>query len=194
MPGRLCALTAFIVMGLAVGLAGCASHGAAEPEFGQRLAFSGYSVMPPAGPGWSRLDPPGTDAGFYKTVGTPDHRLLLVASARPLPVRFKTPQEFLDYLIAAQESEPDARRFHVLSESINLDPAAGPDCARTSASAEDRSTRLILDATSLVCIHPSAPGLLVTVAYSEQHRYRQSAPGFAAEGERFIGSLRFFDQ
>lgn len=194
MPGSLRAIATFIVMGLSLGLAACASNGPAESGFGQRLAFSGYSVLPPAGPGWTRRDAPGTDAGFYKTLDTPDHRLLLVASTRPLLLRFKTPQEFLDYLIATQEHEPDARRFHVLAESINLDAAAGPYCARTSASAEDRSTRLILDATSLVCIHPSAPGLLVTVAYSEQHRYRQSAPELATAGERFLGSLRFYDQ
>lgn len=174
-------------------LAGCAAPQPQPSGVAKRLAFSGYTVLPPLGPGWTRQDPPGADLGFVRSLDASGHRFLLVAATSAAPGSFATPQAFLDYVIARQEHEADPRRFHVLQESVNLDPAIGAYCVRTGASAEDRRTHLVLDAASIVCLHPTKPRLMITVGWSELHRNGHAAPGLAEDGERFIGSLRLFD-
>lgn len=190
MPG---VLRAGVVLILAA-LAGCAAQPEAQPGgIARRLSFPGYSVVPPLGAGWSRVDPPGADAGFSRDLGSAEHRFLLVAATRPVSASFRTPREFLDYVIAQQENEADPRRFHVLQEGTSLDSRAGSFCVRTSASAEDRRTRLVLDATTLACLHPTKPRLMITVGWSELHRAGGGTPALTEEGGRFIDSLRLFD-
>lgn len=162
----------------------------------RRLAFSGYSIVPPLGSGWVRRDPPGTDVGFEHSGIAPGSRVLLVATARKAPRRYDTIKDFLDDMIARQEGEAQPRRFHVLQESTTLAPEIGKYCVKTSASAEDRGSpeRSVLDATSLVCLHPTAPDWMITVAYSERHPHGAGSSDLGAEGERFLDSLRFFDR
>ncbi len=177
-------------------LAACAAPPPEPVAVARRLAFSGYSIVPPLGSGWVRKDPPGTDAGFEHEGIAPGSRVLLVATAHQAPRHYGTIKEFLDDMIARQEGEAQPRRFHVLQESTSLAPEIGSYCVKTSASAEDRSTpdRTTLDATSLVCLHPTAPDWMITVAYSERHPRNAGSPDLDAEGGRFIGSLRFFDR
>jgi len=188
--------TRLAIFALSLWLAACAAPRPEPVAVARRLAFSGYSVVPPLGSGWMRRDPPGTDAGFEHEGMAPGSRVLLVAAARKAPRRYATVKDFLDDMIARQESEAQPRRFHVLQESTTLAPEIGPYCVRTSASAEDRASagRPVLDAVSLVCLHPTAPDWIVTVGYSERHPHGAGSPDLDSEGERFIGSLHFFDR
>jgi hypothetical protein len=190
--------TRFLRLSLLVLLpAACAAPPERDPvEVSKRLAFSGYSIVPPPGAGWVRRDPPGTDAGFEHAGAVPGSRVLLVTATRPAPRRYASVKEFLDDMIARQENEAEPRRFHVLQESTSLAPEIGQYCVRTSATAEDRAGpgQPVLDATRLVCLHPTAPGWMVTVAWSERHPRGASSPALDAEGERFVASLRFFDR
>lgn len=184
------------IVGMALLLAACAAPPPEPTAVARRLAFAGYSIVPPLGPGWVRKDPPGTDAGFEHEGIAPGSKVLLVAMARKAPRRYDTIKDFLDDMIARQEGEAQPRRFHILQESTGLASDIGRYCVKTSATAEDRETRdrTTLDATSLVCLHPTAPDWMITVAYSERHPHGAGSPDLTAEGERFIGSLRFFDR
>jgi hypothetical protein len=177
-------------------LAACAAAPQEPTAVARRLAFSGYSIVPPLGPGWVRKDPPGTDAGFEHEGMAPGSRVLLVATAQRAPRHYDTIKDFLDDRIARQEAEAQPRRFHVLQEGTSLDPDVGRYCVKTSATAEDRDSpdHTVYDATSLVCLHPTAPDWMITVAYSERHPRGGGSPDLDAEGERFVGSLRFFDR
>lgn len=197
MSGGVRPLKQRLLLALPVLLAACAAAPDPTPvAVSKRLAFSGYSVVPPLGAGWVRRDPPGTDAGFEHPGAVPGSRVLLVAAARPAPRQYASLRDFLDDMIERQENEAEPRRFHVLQESTSLAPEAGQYCVRTSATAEDRASpgKPVLEATSLICLHPSAPGWMVTVAWSERHPRGASSPGLDAEGESFVASLRFFDR
>ncbi len=181
---------------MALLLAACAAPSPEPTAVARRLAFSGYSVVPPLGSGWARKDPPGTDAGFEHEGMAPGSRVLLVAAARPAPRRYASIKDFLDDVIARHESEAQPRRFHVLQESTTLAPEIGQYCVRTVASAEDRASPNdpVLDATTVVCLHPTSPDWMITVGYSERHAHGAASPDLDSEGERFIGSLHFFDR
>lgn len=187
-----------LALGLLALLAACAGArpDAAPVEISRRLAFSGYSIVPPLGAGWERRSPPGTDVVFEHAGLAPGSRVLLVAAAGRAPRHYATIREFLDDMIERQESEAEPRRFHVLQENTTLASEVGPYCVRTSASAEDRGSpgKPVLDATRLTCLHPTAPGWMISVAYTELHPGNAASPDLAGEGERFIGSLRFFDR
>jgi hypothetical protein len=181
---------------MALLLTACATPPPEPVAVARRLAFSGYSIVPPLGTGWVRRDPPGTDAGFEHAGIAPGSRVLLVAAARKAPRRYDTVKDFLDDMITRQESEAQPRRFHVLQEGTALAPEIGKYCVRTVASAEDRAgpDRPVLDAVSLVCLHPTAPDWMITVGYSERHPHGAASPDLDNEGERFVNSLRFFDR
>jgi len=165
-------------------------------EISRRLAFSGYSIVPPLGPGWERKNAPGTDVVFEHAGLAPGSRVLLVATAEPAPRRYAGIRQFLDDMIEREENEAEPRRFHVLQESTSLAPEVGQYCVRTSASAEDRASpgKPVLDATRLTCLHPTSPGWMISVTYTELHPRGVPSPDLVAEGERFIGSLHFFDR
>lgn len=166
----------------------------------QRLQFQGFSILPPTGKGWFKVEPPPqvnpsltAKAYFIKrlTEGvTPPselHRVTAVVRTLSLgDVKFENRTELLQHL---------AREF---SEKSFLDKCLGWDCARYEFTSEDPSHPqfpgfvFVIRAQGFVVLHPDSPRFVINLEYRQYYARGQqplSAEALETEVEPFQKSL-----
>jgi hypothetical protein len=172
----------------------------APPE---RVAFDGFTVLPPSGQGWVAVNPPPLPAidprirvraYFVKSLAAPSspaqlHRLTAVVRTIDLgDVRIENRWETLRSI---------ARGF---SGATGLGTCLGRDCASYASTTEDRSNptfpnhTFVIDKRGFVVLHPDSPRLAVNVEYRQYYGgdVRPLSPeALEREVEPFQRSLQF---
>src|SRR5690606_34331562 len=162
---------------------------------GQRVAFEGYSVEMPASGEWRVLAAGAFDVALVGT-RSPTHSFGMTAAGMRVERRFGTPAEFLGYLRARLEAEPDRRRFSDVRIDAVLEPGVAPYCVRAHSRARERAARARgaprrIEIWNLTCLHPRSPGLAISLVYYERYGSGETPGAVDAHGRRFVQSLRF---
>lgn len=165
----------------------------------RRLEFDGFSILPPRGGGWVRVEPPlqvdpnlTAKAYFIKRltegVTSPSELHRLTAVVRTLnvgDVKIENPIDFLESVAMG------------FSGKSFLDKCLGRDCVRYQSTSEHRNPQFpgfvfIISKHGFVVLHPASPTLVINVEYRQYYaRGLQplSAEALEREVEPFHKSL-----
>lgn len=172
--------------GLAILL--CTNAGAEE--------FPGFSVTPPPA-GWVQVQRNAHAVVWMRRTDSPALSVGAAVLTQPVSRSFVDRAEFVEWVTASKQANPDPRRFRLISNHVT--PADGDGrrtCASYATTVEDSSggsgQTLRLQVAGLACLHPSAPGRYYDVQYSARMPAGAEPPGEAMlEGRRFLDSFRF---
>jgi hypothetical protein len=110
--------------------------------------------------------------------------------------RFTTTQELLNHVQTMGLFQESPRQQNMQAE-FAIDDTLAPVCVRFDLNAEDSRVGgypgpvYLLDAHGLFCVHPEAPDVAVMIDHSRRTKQGDTPVAARAEGERFLGSLRF---
>ena len=164
-----------------------------------RLEFSGFSILPPRGEGWSALAPQDAlrfgyfDVVFRKTIG-PGQLAHAYVIVHPTSTGFADPAKILGADVD-QFIKPGSRSLKTFKDSL-----AGASCIRwqmereASAPMSTPGSRLnqvtfVSSYRGYLCSHPDAPAFVIEIGYIEtvpQGTRRSLVP---EEGDSFLKAL-----
>lgn len=167
-----------------------------------RRQFDGFSIMPPAGEGWTASAHPERGIPVAFVLGpTRDHRTVVAFVTQthlrpPIQDRAQLIQRLIESVVQEQWSDPRYRRFAFETAE---DRSLGADCIRYVATSEDHGVPgypagsvFILEVRGFRCAHPSDPHLVLDISYSQRFpRGLAWDPVFDAKVEPFLRSLTF---
>lgn len=142
-----------------------------EPE--QVWAFDGFTLAPPAGPGWFSLSRTREHATFGRVTGSLTHAVGAVARAERLDRAVDSPEALLAIVAARRPQPPADPRFNIVADEVRRADHAGAWCVAHSLRADDRraaDTALVVRIVGRTCLHPQAPDLVIEAAVSERGR------------------------
>jgi len=208
-----------IVAGMA-SIAACVTTSKRKPQpmlitdSTERIPFSGFSVLPPNGPGWwlMPLPPAGTGPiylvlAFAKEVRQAGSAGFHHASAE-IHIwdmgwrKFADAHDFLQF--EKDDSERRIRSYadpyhRVLATSTELDATLGAQCVKYEFSVENAGSDAPGKSTTFEirgyrCLHPRWPQYLIDVSYSETYATGDHAYHLdSSEVAPFLSSLSFTD-
>ncbi len=158
--------------------------------------LDGYSVLAPQGIGWFELKRDKQTVLFGKKIASRTHAVIATAMSTQITEKFEQPEDFLEYM-SRMPFEADARRNRMIENRLELDASIGRFCVRLYARAIDRGAvnaegrPLLLETYGVSCLHPADPTLVVSVSYSERGLLAETNAELRAQGESFVGSLKF---
>ena len=158
--------------------------------------LAGYSVAAPPGTGWFELTRDRNTVVFGKKLASRTHSFIATAISSPMAEKFARPEEFRDFM-SRLPTEPEEKRNRLLEHRVELEPGIGPFCVRLYTRAIDRGAinaegrPLLFETLGVSCLHPVDPALAVNVTFSERGVLADASAELRAEGESFVGSLRF---
>jgi Sel1 repeat len=162
----------------------------AEP--GRWWAFDGFALKPPGAGEWYSLVKSRDRAVFARAV-SPTYALIAVAHAARVDDPPATPEELAQFVRRRVPRSPDAIRYEIKEQRVELEPAASW-CVRYRTLAEDSRASFfyprIVRIAGRICAHPAARGLLVDVSCAEQAVEGESQPESFAECEGFLAGVR----
>jgi hypothetical protein len=191
-------------------LAGCASTGQRQseliplPDKPERVAFPGFSIVPPQGGGWFRAQSQDPRVAMYlatylKRGPAAGHTISATVWSHSVPSseRGKFGIDQLVEAIRKKNEREDAGRFKVLSDNVNRVNFHGADCARADLVSEDRGVpgdegrpyRFAMH--MIICIHPKAPFYIIWLEYSQRTPPGVEPLDIRPAGEAFFDSLEF---
>ena len=168
----------------------------------QRMEFPGVSFVAPSGEGWFRSPTTlrraqrGEDvASFFKLTGTETHSVLAAVQIGRIQPSSESALEQLKSTVAQRVGNPG--RFHPTSIKTNADASISSECIRYDLAGEDLGVpghvglRFVAEQHGLICVHPQGRDVIMNFEYSERRLPSDAAADLAAEGERFLRSIRF---
>jgi len=191
-------------------LANCAATGPRQseliplPDKPERVAFPGFSIVPPQGGGWLQAhtqDPRVSMflATYLKNGSTVGHTISATVWAQSVPssARGKFGIDQLVEGLKKKTERENTGRFTVLSDNVSRLNFHGADCVRADLVTEDRGVprdegRPYRFAIHMVmCIHPKDPFYVVQLEYSQRTPPGVKPLDIGPEGEAFFDSLEF---
>ena len=125
-----------------------------------------------------------------------NHTYALTVRLHAVPQGLDTPEKVAEFLRGQRGKLSDMHRFEAVSHSEAPMSHLGRPCSRYRLAVQDKGVLayapLFLNNAGLTCTHPAKADLVVDVGYSERGGRNEFSQDLAATGERFIGSLRFF--
>lgn len=161
-----------------------------------RLHYVGFSIARPAGASWFlRTSEQKRDhALLRRDVGALFHSFFFEVQMVQLE---RPPTSHEDFAAAARmDGHLDPRRFEMVAYRQEPVTLQGQWCIRYESTATDRASPiapgqvLVVVDRGFVCKHPSWPGAVVTMHYSEQALPDGLAPVLYAEGEELLRGTR----
>ncbi len=163
--------------------------------------LEGYSVLPPPGKSWFKMQHDRQQALFGKKLDSPTHSFAAMAASGLIDEKFETREQFQDYVNKLRTADFDAARYRVIEFDSSVDNTFAAWCVRYRLKHTDRNAVLSRNRTLLVedfgvtCLHPDKRDLVVDVGYSERGRQAELNAELSAElrkeGESFMRSLKF---
>lgn len=158
--------------------------------------LEGYSILAPQGKDWFELKRDGQTVFFGKKIASRTHAFIATAMSALITDQFENPEAFLDYVSRRLPLRGDGRH-RVIENRVEIDNKLGRFCVRHYTQAEDRDApfaqgkTLVAETFGVTCLHPDNPKLNVSVSYTERGNPAETSPELRAEGESFVGSLKF---
>jgi len=191
-------------------LASCAMYGRQQPELiplpnkPERVAYPGFSVVPPQGGGWflAHSQDPRVSmflGSYLKKGSTAGHTISATVWSHWLPSSAQGQfgiDQLLDGLRKKTERE-NTGRFKYLSEKSSRLNFHGAECVRSDLDAEDRGVPhdegvpYHFTIHMIMCIHPKAPLYLIQLEYSQRTPPGVQPINIEPVGEAFFDSLVF---
>ena len=162
--------------------------------------MDGYSISPPRGSGWFEMQRDRDFVYFGKRLNSPTHSFIAVAMSSPVGDAFDSVEKFRDHVIRKIAENPDDHRNRVLLAEAEIEPMAGPFCARYHTKTEDRDATdvpgliLFAETFGVSCLHPERRDLAIDISYSERGLPAETGASLLNEGENFVRSLKFISQ
>jgi hypothetical protein len=195
------------MLSVGMGVVGCAGGPQLIPVTNptERLELGGFSILPPQGGNWFKIDPtpllrrqnPTMIALFHKTLTPPSKSHTVTAWVRGgrVVISAGSRAELLEKL--ARTNFVQTERHRPVSVNISPDKTLAPECVRYDGVTEDRGVPgypgsiFIWDQHGFVCFHPDLPDSAIDIQYN-QRRLQEEAPlSLEAEGDPFLKSLTF---
>jgi hypothetical protein len=198
---------ALVAFGIAISACVATARLTPVTDSAQRLHFHGFSIQPPKGNDWYRLEVPAQNVGvgvvlFHKKL--PDFLIRGHTFAAAVSVwdigerRFSNAAElgarFDQEFRAAHKS---SSRYRFLESTYADDTTLGGICVRIHQAQEDlevpgwRGSVFVIDAHAIRCVHPHAPKYVIDISYSERRLKDDPGVSFETEVEPFLKSVVF---
>lgn len=171
-------------LGIVVLWTGCATPrvpGTAVHAGDPRIAFRGFSIMPPSGQNWYLTQRDPTSVLFAKMLMDDNNRPIVNDTFGLLATTIYSKGGPVANLQAfAEEHQRGSDRITTLGTRVSPETRLGAECVRTETIAEERDNAgapgalLTLTIDGVYCRHPLSPRSLVHLSYSE--RRLKSAP------------------
>jgi hypothetical protein len=155
-----------------------------------------YSVLPPAGDGWTLLKNNQTDDDSIILFGKSNsqtHTIAFEIKEREAPLRPDTPQKFLELIEIRSKKEYDIARHVHLTISNTGEDRFGPFTVRTHIRAEDlggvnggKSPPLVLEGYIYFFLPQSDPSVLVRVMYMERGKAEEMSKTLEQDADIFF--------
>ena len=158
--------------------------------------LEGYSILPPQGKDWFELKRDPQTVFFGKKIASRTHAFVATAMSAQITDKFENPEAFLDYVSRMLPMRGDGRH-RVIENRVEMDDRLGRFCVRHYTKAEDRDApyaqgnTLLAETFGVSCLHPDNANLIISVSYTERGTPAEASEELRAEGERFVGSLKF---
>jgi hypothetical protein len=160
--------------------------------------LEGYSVHAPKGEDWFLIYQDKKSVSFGKKKISPTHAFTVTATSERTNKKIKTLAEIVAYVKKGNAASIDPQRETILkNDAVTDEEAPAPLCAGYRLKTEDRgvpgtSITLLKLSYGIVCVHPTAPNLLVDVGYSERGTKDElNSEPLEDEGVDFVNSLKF---
>jgi hypothetical protein len=159
--------------------------------------FPGIAVSAPSADNWLPVQRNAHAVVWVRRTGIEDLTMAVALLTQSMAQSFATGQEFLDWVTASKEANPDPSRFRLVSNRVA--PAAGEGrttCVTYVTVIEDLSGgpggELRLEVSGLACLHPEQPMRYYDIQYSARMPVGASLPAeLSLEGQQFVDSVRF---
>jgi len=193
---------AYLIVLLLLTSASAGAQFKADPVTGPDTTYEldGYSVHAPTGADWFLIVQDKQTVGFGKRKISPTHAFTATATSTRTNKKFKTLAEFVAYVKNGNVGSIDPQRETILkNDAVSDEEAPAPFCAGYRLKTEDRGVTgingtLFTLSYGIVCVHPTAPNLLVDVGYSERGTEDElNSEPLQNEGVDFVNSLKFSD-
>lgn len=153
------------------------------------------SVERPVGDGWTRVQRTENELVFIRPADKLRNGLIALASSKVPAKRTRSAAELADSLREELHKQTDNKRFKVLLEEIQPDPATDRKCVRYRQRIQDlgaidaEGKAQIIDLHGLTCLHPADEGIVLTMTLSERGPARIGS-GIAGEAQSFFAGVR----
>ncbi len=165
----------------------------------ERNSTLGFSITPPAGSGWYEKLQANTLFYLKKTPGD-KYAIYTTATEISLQASKADGAALVEEVRHGKELATRSKGYQNVSLRLALEPRHSSLCVRYTQEYEDHGRVRVatedfvrIRKNGLVCMHPKTPRAGIDICYVESFRSADPiATGYGAEGESFIGSLRFF--
>lgn len=161
-----------------------------------RIVLVPMSVERPAGDAWVLVRRTETDLTFLRPAAKDRNSLVAIATGKVPDRRARSAQELAANIRDELKSKTDDKRFEVLAETVQPEPASARKCVRYRQRARDLGAvgadgkAQVIDLYGLACLHPADEGIVLTVSYSERGSAEAGNPRLEEEAGRFFQGMR----
>ncbi len=160
--------------------------------------FPGMSIEPPAGDRWVQVQRTTHTLVWMRRTDHADMTMGVALLTQRVNGEFGSHEDFSRWVRRTKESNPDPRRFRLVSSVIEPAGDRWPSCVRYATVIEDRGAGggeesfLRLRVAGVACLHPEEPGRFVDAQYSARMPSgMELSAELEAEGQAFVDSLIF---
>ena len=179
------------------GAAGAQLHAIPITDATAVYELEGYSVLPPQGNNWFELRRDKQRALFGKKIESRTHSFVATATSSLINEKFEKSGQFQEYIDRMRIADVDPARYKIVEYNSGFDSSFPAWCVKYRVKTADRGApyapggALLLEHFGVTCLHPTLPGLVIDVGYSERGRPAEISAEMRAEGEGFMRSLKF---
>lgn len=161
-----------------------------------RIVLVPMSVERPAGAGWAIVRRTDTELVFLRPADKNRNSMVAIANGKVPDKRARTTAELAANVRDDLKKNLGDKRFEVLTEDIQPDPAANRKCVRYRQRARDLGAigpdgkPHVIDLYGQACLHPEDEGIVVTASLSERGPADSGTASFAQEAEGFFSGVR----
>ncbi len=190
-------LSGALAVAIIVVITGCAAT-RSKHNLSQRLEQDGYSFVPPVEPGWLMASRSSARVTLAKAGKMEGQSYLIEASQISLD-GLDGPAGLIEFTEARNRGGFPRPRFRIQIHDLSGTQISGADCALSHIVAEDRDpgigsnvvTAVIMEAVGTVCIHPTRPGVGISLIYSHRSFPEDRDRGFEALAARTLQTQQF---
>lgn len=166
----------------------------------QRSVHTGFSLVPLDQKGWLLLQKRPALLALGKRGGDPDETFGLQANTTRMP-KYASTEEFYASTRNPPPTGGPPGRFRMVSYRSTPAPDKGAQCVRAHSVAEDhaptrpskRADFMLLEAYTLLCVHPKSPPTGVMVTFSQRYYPGNRSPSLDKDAEVIFGSVTLTD-